>query len=96
MPEVPEDILEAARRVAKFSTVPEPPWDGTPHDVTQPPPPGLRPGDVDEAWADIKSFFWTRTLNGLDDVGRVWVGELREAVDSLAQALDAARVSRGP
>jgi hypothetical protein len=99
MPEVPHDVLNAARWAAGFSTVPEPPeeWSGEPHDVTEDPPPGLREEPYNKvAQAGAHAELWEETLGTMEGSARDWFSALKEALDDLARTLDASGLTRRP
>jgi hypothetical protein len=98
MPEVPEEVLEAARFVAGYSTVPEPEWSGEPHDLTRNPPPGLREPDDDDKTqgAAMNADLWERTLSGMEGSADEWFGALLEALNDLARKLDDSGLTRRP
>src|SRR5690242_19195181 len=102
MPDVPEEVLAAARWVAGYSTVPEPEeeeWGGEPHDVTQNPPRGLRPeweeADV-EGQAAAQAELWEETLSALEGSKRDWFRALLDSLNELARALDASVTRHRP
>jgi hypothetical protein len=84
---MPGDLEEAAEYVALFSAAGGE-WSGEPHDVTEDPPPGLRPWEtVPEMMAEM----WESVLSKLDGEERSWLLAVKNAVDGLARALDTRR-----
>jgi hypothetical protein len=100
MTDVPDDVLDAARWAAGFSTVPEAvveEWSGEPHDVTRYPPPGLREPfswEPSKTQAEGQAELWDWTLAQMEGSAREWFTGVKRALDDLARALDASGLTR--
>jgi len=93
MQDVPDAVLEAARWAAAFSTMPEPEWSAESHDVTE--SVSLDLGlEYKYGQSAAHADLWEEALGELEGSTRDWFDGLRNALNELAQALDASGLAR--